>query len=271
LTSKRQTVANRANARRSTGPKSPEGKHAVRLNGLRHGLLSRDVVLDSVAVFYSGGAGYSGPFNGLNSVYSQTTGTTIASCISATCNTVNGDVIQSTILFNTIPNITATGGVNVWFDQTPHFGGLGLQTATGSAGTGDDQIEGNGVLHLHFATPVNITGIATLFDVTDHGPFGSGFNAATVGSMHFLFCASNSSCTPSTSETFGSVNTVGMFTSGLFTDFAFAESSDNVEFYVSALTYHTVPGPIVGAGLPGLTLAAGGLLALARRRRQLVV
>jgi hypothetical protein len=45
LTSKRQTVANRANARRSTGPKSPEGKHAVRLNGLRHGLLSRDVVL----------------------------------------------------------------------------------------------------------------------------------------------------------------------------------------------------------------------------------
>jgi len=45
MTSERRKAANQANARRSTGPQTPEGKAVIRLNALRHGLLARDVVL----------------------------------------------------------------------------------------------------------------------------------------------------------------------------------------------------------------------------------
>src|ERR687883_147224 len=45
MTSDKQAQANRRNALKSTGPKTPEGKAAVRYNAMKHGLLSEDVVL----------------------------------------------------------------------------------------------------------------------------------------------------------------------------------------------------------------------------------
>ena len=45
MTSEKKIEANRQNERKSTGPKSPEGKAAVRLNALKHGLLSQQVLL----------------------------------------------------------------------------------------------------------------------------------------------------------------------------------------------------------------------------------
>ncbi len=45
MTSAKKAEANRRNALKSTGPKTPEGKAAVRLNAMKHGLLSQDVLL----------------------------------------------------------------------------------------------------------------------------------------------------------------------------------------------------------------------------------
>src|SRR5215216_6959061 len=45
MTSEKKTEANRRNALKSTGPKTPEGKAAVRLNALKHGLLSQEILL----------------------------------------------------------------------------------------------------------------------------------------------------------------------------------------------------------------------------------
>ena len=45
MTSAAQVSANRTNARKSTGPRSPEGKAAVAQNAVRHGLLARAAVL----------------------------------------------------------------------------------------------------------------------------------------------------------------------------------------------------------------------------------
>src|SRR5882762_8936644 len=41
----KQTAANRLNAQKSTGPRTPEGRAAVRLNGIKHGLTAETIIL----------------------------------------------------------------------------------------------------------------------------------------------------------------------------------------------------------------------------------
>ena len=45
MTSEKQIQANQRNALKGTGPKTPEGKAAVRLNARTHGLRSQEVLL----------------------------------------------------------------------------------------------------------------------------------------------------------------------------------------------------------------------------------
>ena len=226
---------------------------------------------DSVAVFFTGGGGYAltNPFSGPGTVYAAISASPV-NCPNPVAGCPGADVEAATLNYTSTPvaiTATSSGAVDVIADYQPAFGGMGLNT-----GNGDDQIEGTGILRLHFASAVTLTGVATLFD-PGHAPFGNG--DPLTGS--FLFCAGNSACTPTTQVSFSAANsadgTLGTASTG--TDFAFAQligTGGNVEYYVSGLTWTAVPGPIVGAGLPGLIAACGGLLALARRRRrQLVV
>ena len=45
MTTDKQNIANRQNALKSTGPKTPEGKELARKNSIKHGLLSKDLVI----------------------------------------------------------------------------------------------------------------------------------------------------------------------------------------------------------------------------------
>ena len=45
MTSDQKAEVNRRNALKCTGPRTPEGKAAVRLNALKHGLLSKETLL----------------------------------------------------------------------------------------------------------------------------------------------------------------------------------------------------------------------------------
>jgi hypothetical protein len=45
MATEQQTAANRENAQKSTGPKTPEGRAAVRLNSVKHGLCAQTLVL----------------------------------------------------------------------------------------------------------------------------------------------------------------------------------------------------------------------------------
>jgi hypothetical protein len=149
-------------------------------------------------------------------------------------------------------------GGSAWGDFAPAFGGMGVAPT-------NDHVNGADVLLLHFATPVTITGIGTLFHDANHGPFG----VPSILATHTFALSVNGGAFSNVQ--FGTANNSdggALNLSFTGTDFRFMQNTGQPEYYVSALTYNPVPGPVVGAGLPGLMLASGSFIAWRRTKRK---
>jgi hypothetical protein len=123
--------------------------------------------------------------------------------------------------------------------------GLGLANDP----TMQNEITGTSLIRIAMAAGVT-QNVSFIMDSTTAGEAWTvaGSNSPTTGFMTLLSGADEGVSHPLLSFSF----------------YTFAATNGNV--LVQSIS--AVPGPIVGAGLPGLVAACGGLIALARRRRQ---
>jgi hypothetical protein len=162
-------------------------------------------------------------------------------------------------------NFTSSGGISSYnmFSTTPT-----ATVADGVQGTPYTvgQLTGAGLSLFDIAIDVNTTGAATetlqLFEVIINGAVAYNYVGPTViGGV-----ANNGNGFGD--WTLGTVSLAGLAaTATVLFHAVWNNAVDGGEsFFLVA-----VPGPLAGAGLPGLVMACGGLIALARRRRKLVV
>ena len=140
-----------------------------------------------------------------------------------------------------VPNVNLFGK-NLGGDEN----GVGLVNDP----SGENEISGTSLIRIAMAAGLT----APVFSMMN----------STTGTDAWLISGSNSATTGFVTLLPGNDELSHMIP--FFNFYTFQATAGNV--LLASITAAAVPGPIVGAGLPGLIVACGALIALARRRRQ---